>query len=120
MSMSFRPVNEVWGEPSSCFVEPSLLMRVLFAAASHVGTKSEAYEYGDKTAVWIGDGRKLLDLIGSKRRFSAGRVVRWLGLHHDRHRSDLRSLVSNMRALATAWQNSVDSNGALTFYVDAY
>ena len=50
MSTSFRPVNEVWGEHSSCFVNGDLMLWVLLTIAAEAGTHSEAYEYGDKTS----------------------------------------------------------------------
>ena len=60
MSLSFRPVKEIWGEPSSCFVDADLMLRVLLTIADGAGTQSEAYAYGDKTSIWVEDGGKLL------------------------------------------------------------
>ena len=51
MSTSFRPVNEVWGEPSSCFVNGDLMLWVLLTIdfdywllSSHAGVEVELKE----------------------------------------------------------------------------
>jgi hypothetical protein len=118
MSLSFRPVNEVWGEHSSCFVHADLLLRVLHEIATAAGTGSQESTYGDKTSVWIESGSKFLDFIRSERAFTADRIARMLGLK--RNLNDLKSLVSSMQVLADSWQTSIDAHGALTFYIDAY
>jgi hypothetical protein len=96
MSLSFRPVNEIWGEHSSCFVNGDLTLWVLLTIAAEAGTHSEAYEYGDKTSFWVEDGGKFLDFISSEP-FTAERIAKSLGLRAARHLSDLKFLVSNMQ-----------------------
>ncbi len=119
MSLSFRPVNEVWGEPSSCFVDHDTLLRILQHLASEAGCQSEEYVYGDKTSVWIEDGVKTIEYIAANRRFTAERLAKRLGLNKE-ERERLEPLISNMKNMARIWRNSVDAHGALTFYVDAY
>ena len=119
MSTSFRPVNEVWGEHSSCFVNGDLMLWVLLTIATEAETHSEAYEYGDKTSFWIEDGGKFLEFVASNR-FSAERIAKSIGLKAARHLNDLKFLVSSMQLLADKWRESIDTHGALTFYIDAY
>src|SRR5438046_2588170 len=78
MSTSFRPMNEVWGEHSSCFVNGDLMLWVLLTIATEAETHSEACEYGDKTLFWIEDGGKFLEFVASNR--SSG------GTHSQVHR----------------------------------
>ncbi len=120
MSLSFRPVKEVWGEHSSCFVDADLMLRVLLAIAVEAGSHGEAYEYGDKTSIWVEEGSKVLDFISNERVFTAERIARAVGLKKARHLNDLKFLVSNMQILADKWRDSIDTHGALTFYIDAY
>jgi hypothetical protein len=61
MSQSFRPVKEIWNVHSSCFIEPEKLMVLLHDLAARVGTASDEHEYGDKQALWLENGRKVLD-----------------------------------------------------------
>jgi hypothetical protein len=119
MSLSFRPVNEVWGEHSSCFVNGHLMLWVLLIIATEAGTHSEAYEYGDKTSFWVEDGNKFLEFVSSDR-FTAERITKSLGLRAARHVNDLKFLVSSMQLLSGKWRDSIDAHGALTFYIDAY
>jgi len=60
--LSFRPVKEVWGEHSSCFVDAGLMLRVLLAIAVEAGSHGEAHEYGDKTSIWVEEGANSLTL----------------------------------------------------------
>lgn len=119
MGICFRPVNEQWGKPSSCFVTPNTLLRILHEIATQSGSSSEAHAYGDKTSVWIENGGKFLDFVGNQRAFTAERVARMLGLDDDQL-NDLKFLVSNMQVLADEWRASIGAHGSLTFYVDAY
>ena len=119
MSLCFRPVNEVWGEHSSCFVDHDLLLRILHCLASEVGCQSEEYAYGDKTSIWIEDGIKTLDYARNDATFTAEHLANALGLNTEALKK-LRPLVSNMKSMARGWSDSVDAHGALTFYVDAY
>ncbi len=120
MSLRFRPVKEVWGEPASCFVNADLMLRVLLTIATEAGSRGEAYEYGDKTSIWVEDGGKLLDFIRNERLFTAERIARALELNKARQLNDLKFLASSMRVLADKWRESIDANGALIFYIDAY
>jgi hypothetical protein len=101
MSQSFRPVKEIWNMHSSCFVESEKLIALLHDLATRVGTASDEHEYGDNKAVWLEDGKKVLDYIEADERFNAasfkdsmeeqGVVV---------NKKDLSTLVDNMRSLA--------------------
>ncbi len=48
---------------SSCFVEPKALITLLHDLAARVGTASDEHSYGENTAVWFEDGKKILDYI---------------------------------------------------------
>ena len=120
MSQSFRPVKEVWNAHSSCFVEPGELIALLHDLASRVGTASDEHEYGDNKAVWLEDGKKVLDYMEADERFTAasfndsmeeqGIVV---------NKSDLATLIDNMRSLVKQWRSSIGEHGELVFYIDA-
>ncbi len=70
MSQSFRAVKEMWNAHSSCFIEPEKLIVLLHDLAARVGTASDEHEYGDKQAVWLENGRKVLDYMEADERFS--------------------------------------------------
>src|SRR5436309_8104994 len=99
MSTSFRPVNEVWGEPSSCFVNGDLMLWVLLTIAAEAGTHSEAYEYGDKTSFWVEHGSKLLDFVSSER-FTAEHIAKSLGLKAARAPSERSEVPGQQHATA--------------------
>ena len=47
------------------------LIVLLHDLAARVGTASDEHEYGDKQAVWLENGRKVLDYMEADERFSA-------------------------------------------------
>lgn len=120
MSQSFRAVKEIWNVHSSCFIEPEKLIVLLHDLAARVGTASDEHEYGDKKAVWLEDGNKVLHYIEADERFNAasfkdsmeeqGIVI---------NKDDLTTLIDNMRSLAKQWRNSIGEHGELVFYIDA-
>src|SRR5260370_683725 len=71
MSQCFRTVKEIWNTHSSCFVEPKALIALLHDLAARVGTASDELSYGENTAVWFEDGKKVLDYIQYDPRFRA-------------------------------------------------
>lgn len=119
MSQSFRPVKEIWNMHSSCFVEPEELIGLLHDLAARVGTASDEHEYGDNKAVWLQDGKKVLDYIEADERFNSasfkdsmeeqGVVI---------NKNGLSTLIDNMRSLAKQWRNSIGEHGELVFYID--
>lgn len=120
MSQSFRPVKEIWNMHSSCFVEPEELIAVLLDLAARVGTASDEHEYGDKKTVWLEDGNQVLDYIETDERFNAASFrdsMEEQGVVIDK--SDLTTLIDNMRSLAKQWRSSIGEHGELVFYVDA-
>jgi hypothetical protein len=70
MSQSFRPVKAIWNVQSSCFIEPEKLIVLLHDLAARVGTASDDHEYGDKQAVCLENGRKVLDYVEADERFN--------------------------------------------------
>ncbi len=70
MSQSFWAVKEIWIVHSSCFIEPEKLMVLLHDLAARVGTASDEHQYGDNTAIWFENGRKVLDYMEADERFS--------------------------------------------------
>lgn len=120
MSQSFRAVKEIWNTHSSCFVEPGELIALFHDLAVRVGTASDEHQYGDKNAVWIEDGNKILNYMEADERFSSASFKDSLeeqGLLIDK--SDLTDLINNMRSLAKQWRSSIGEHGELVFYVDA-
>ena len=71
MSQSFRRVKEIWNMHSSCFVEPEELITLLHDLAARVGTASDEHGYGDNNAVWLEDGKRVLDYVEADERFNA-------------------------------------------------
>ena len=85
---------------------------LLHDLAARVGTASDEHEYGDKQALWLENGRKVLDYMAADERFSAasfkdsmeeqGIVI---------NKTDLISLIDNMRTLAKQWPSSIGEHG---------
>jgi hypothetical protein len=120
MSQSFRAVKEIWNVHSSCFIEPEKLIVLLHDLAARVGTASEEHEYGDKQAVWLENGRKVLDYIEADERFSAASLKESMGEPGIVvYKSDLSTLIDNMRSLSKQWGSSIGKHGELLFYIDA-
>jgi hypothetical protein len=93
---------------------------LLHDLAARVGTASDEHKYGDKQAVWLENGRKVLDYMEADERFSAASF-------HDSmeeqgiavNRNDLITLIDNMRSLSKQWRGSIGKHGELLFYIDA-
>jgi hypothetical protein len=120
MSRSFRAVKEIWNAHSSCFIEPEKLIALLHDLAARVGTASDEHEYGDKQAVWLENGKTVLDYIEADERFSAASFrdsMEEQGVIIDKN--DLTTLIDNMRSLAKQWRSSIGEHGELMFYIDA-
>ena len=120
MSQSFRPVKEIWNVPSSCFIEPEKLMVLLHDLAARVGTATDEHEYGDNQALWLENGRKVLDYMEADERFSAASFsdsMEEQGIAVNKN--DLLALIDNMRSLSKQWRSSLGTHGELVFYIDA-
>ncbi len=120
MSQSFRAVKEIWNMHSSCFVESEELIALLHDLAARVGTASNEHEYGDNKAVWLEDGKKVLDYMEADERFNAASFRDSLeeqGVVIDKN--DLTTLIDNMRSLVKQWRSSIGERGELVFYIDA-
>jgi len=117
MSQSFRPVKEIWNLHSSCFVETDELIALLHDLAARVGTASDEHEYGDKKAVWLADGNRVLDYMEADERFGFKDSMEEQGAVINKN--DLTSLIDNIRSLAKQWRSSLGEHGELVFYVDA-
>lgn len=120
MSQSFRPVKEIWNVHSSCFVEPEELIVLLHDLSARVGTASDEHTYGDNKAVWLEDGKKILDYMEADARFSAASFkdsMEEQGVVTNKN--DLTTLIDNMRSLAKQWRSSIGEHGELVFYIDA-
>lgn len=122
MSKKFRPVRELWGNASDCFVSSDVLMAILEAIAdetiktNHQGSYFSSRDDEDMTRVWILPGSSFLEFVQSPE-FSGP----WVIDHMDEDRldlSDIASVVGNMKALAPQWQALLDTDGSLRFYVD--
>src|SRR5260370_27380444 len=106
MSQSFRPVKEIWNMHSSSFVESEELVTLLHDLAARVGTASDEHEYGDNKAVWLEDGKKVLDYMEADERFNAASFkdsMEEQGIAV--HRDDLIPLIDNMRSLSKEWRS---------------
>ncbi len=120
MSQSFRAVKEIWNGHSSCFIEPEKLIVLLHDLAARVGTASDEHEYGDNKAVWLEDGKKVLDYMEADERFNAASFkdsMEEQGVAINQN--DLTALIDNMRSLIKEWRSSIGEHGELVFYIDA-
>jgi hypothetical protein len=120
LSQNFRAVKEIWNVHSSCFIEPEKLMVLLHDLVARVGTASDEHEYGDKKAVWLENGRKVLDYMEADKRFNAASFkdsMEEQGIAINRH--DLISLIDNMRSLSKQGRRSIGKHGELLSYIDA-
>jgi hypothetical protein len=105
---------------SSCFVEPEELIALLHDLAARVGTASDEHEYGDNKAVWLEDGKKVLDYMAADKRFNAASFkdsMEEQGVAINKN--DLSTLIENMRTLVKQWRSSIGERGELVFYIDA-
>jgi hypothetical protein len=121
MSQSFRPVKEMWNLHSSCFIETEELTALLHDLAARVGTVSDEHEYGDNKAVWLEDGKKVLDYMELDERFNAASFKN--GMEEQGvaiNQNDLTTLIDNMRSLTKQWRSSIGERGELVFYIDVY
>jgi hypothetical protein len=85
-----------------------------------VDTSCAEHEYGETKVVWFESGSRVLDYIETDERFNANSFADSLeeqGVATDR--SDLESLISNMKALSKHWRRSIGEHGELLFMVDA-
>ncbi len=122
MSKKFRPVRELWGDASDCFVSSDVLLAILEAIADETIETSRQGAYfssgndEDMARVWILRGSSFLEFIRSPE-FSGP----WVIDHVDEDAldlSDITSVVGNMKALAPQWQALLDTDDSLRFYVD--
>jgi hypothetical protein len=111
MSMSFRPVREVWGAHSDQFIDHDALVQLLQNIAEKFGT-SQVGEYGETTVIWIEKGLEFLAFLGSED-FNAD-VAHDIECEVD----DLNAVMDNMRNMRVIWQREVDGDGSLCFYID--
>jgi hypothetical protein len=79
MSQSFRPVKEIWNTHSSCFIDSQESITLLHDLAARVDTASDEREYEDNQAVWLEDGKKVLDYLEADKRFNAASFQRQPG-----------------------------------------
>ena len=118
MSNSFRPVQEIWGDHSSCFVDPDIVECIIGALAEDAGTIADRQDYGDFIVVWIQDGRRFLKFLRKqsaanlKQNFAPG-----FAHEHDADLADVESLLLNMHGLAGVWAKSLGDDGSIRFYI---
>lgn len=114
MAKNFRPVVERWGAASGCFVED--LAGFISTLAEYAGCgRVEETTYGDHISLWIESGSRFLDAVEA---YQPGALAT-----HESSPDDtpaLHSLCSNMKSLASEWRGSLDDDGSLTFYIDAF
>jgi hypothetical protein len=118
MSLTFRPVQEIWGTASSCFVgEPAEFLEA-FAELAGCGP-TERHPYAECTSVWISDGSKFLDALEATE-FPPSLFFSDRFLKGDGDTTGLASLWQNLKALAGEWRGSLNTDGSLVFYIDVY
>jgi hypothetical protein len=116
MSASFRPVKETWGESSDEFISVAALGDLLCGIAEEIGSLYGLNEYNDVQVVWIDHGKSFLEYIRDEKQFN---LVNCRELVPDEDENGLQNLITNMRALADSWANSIDdADGSLRFYID--
>ncbi len=121
MSMSLRPVIEQWNTHTSCFLAHDEIITLFHELAARADTLCSETDYGDKTAIWIQDGKRLLDFIGYDPDFNAESLMKSLQDENvEVNASDLGFLIHNMQSLARDWRSSINNAGELRFYVDAW
>jgi hypothetical protein len=119
MNQCFRPLKQVWNSHSSCFVAPKTLITLLHDLAARVGTASDEHNYGDNTAVWFENGKKVLEYVRSDPRFNAESFKDSLAEQGMLVEADtLVPLLANMQSLSGEWCDSIGEHGELVFYVD--
>ena len=92
---------------------------MLHDLAARADTASDENNYGDTTAVWFENGRKILDYVQSDPRFNADSLKDSLeeqGVFSEQHA--LVPLLANMQSLSDEWRDSIGEHGELVLYVD--
>jgi hypothetical protein len=80
----------------------------------------EETTYGDHISLWIESGSRFLDAVEA---YQPGSLASHESSTYKSSEEDiaaLHSLCSNMRSLASEWRGSLDDDGSLTFYIDAF
>jgi len=118
MSLSFRPVQEIWGTASSCFIgNPAEFLEAL---AEHSGCgPTERHPYAECISVWISDGCKFLDALQTTE-FPPALFFFYQFFKEENDSAALASLWQNLKALADEWRDSVNTDGSIVFYIDVY
>lgn len=124
MSLSFRPVKEVWGPSSDCFVDTEDMLAIFELIAdksvpeNFEGLYFDHNEYANHISVWILYGQKFLDFIAGNQ-FTASWLIDNLE-YEEPNPDDVGALVNNLKAFTKQWQSSIDEagGGCLRFYVD--
>ncbi len=115
MSLSFRPVKEVWGEPTDQFVSYIAVVELIHKAAEEIGETAIQNTYGYLEVIWIADGRPFLRFLQNEDKFN---ILRYREFFPDEDEAGLQSLISNIRNMAEKWKESLDEDGSLRFYID--
>src|SRR5258707_14125581 len=107
-----------WNTHSSRFVEPKALITLLHDLAARVSTASDELSYGENTAVWFEDGKRVLDYIQYDRRFRALSFKDSLeeqGVIVDD--DALVPLLTNMQRLSDQWRGGRGGDRGLVVFV---
>ena len=123
MSLSFRPVREVWGEHTSNFVPSDTVVNILHEIAcdfgrSPAGMNFSETPYGEVTTVWIYEGGSFLYRLENMRSREREQHALALAEKYDAEVADVEALLDNMHGLAKDWRKMLDTDGSIRFYVD--
>lgn len=122
MSKSFRPVEEIWGDSSSSFLQPEDLEDVLITIAEHsFAGDVEAADYLDVRSIWIENAVNFFDYVKDKSTdFIIANLLDHVSVINDDDVDDLKSVIENIKALDAEWRKSIQEDGSINFYIDQF
>jgi len=117
MSLSLRPVVEMWGEFLNFSIRHEEMVDLLGEISDRAESEHLRSDYNDIEVVWIEKGQAFLDLLRGGR--EAILQAKAKGKDYlDLTDADLVA-VDEMAEMVPRWEDSIDPNdGALRIYVD--
>jgi hypothetical protein len=119
MSADFRPVREIWGEPSGQLLDLDEFTSFLEVISDRVESLHRQDDYNDKTLFWIQNGAAFLNYIEKNPEFTAVSMKDALEESNwELKLEEVAPQVRNFKASANDWRKNLAKDGSLRFYID--
>jgi hypothetical protein len=107
MSLNMRPVREVWGAPTSLFLDTDAVLDLLARISDSLGIAYGLNDTDERTEIILHDGSRFLDYVESKE-FTATTAYRLQKKAVNKR--CLACLVQNLKSLVDNWRGFVDAD----------